>query len=370
MPIRIDSDVNRFKDILKGKVKRDLKKFVSSGNLIGQQGKKKISIPIHTIDLPRFRFGSKGMGGTGMGDGDIGDGMGQGKGKKPGQGDEAGDETGEHELNAEFSPEELAQIMMEELELPKLEDKGKGKVHSERNKYNKIGHNGSESLRHNKRTYKEALKRQISSGVYNPYDPKIIPIKQDKRYRTSSTIDSPEINTLVVYMMDVSGSMGEEQKHIVEAEVFWIDLLLKASYKDIISCFIVHDTEAKEVEREDFFKMSSSGGTRISSAYKLCADIIQKEYPFSEWNIYPFHFSDGDNYGGTDNEECCNILNERLLPNCNVFGYGQVKSNHGSGEFIEILGSKYAGNDKVTTSQIDSEADILKSIKTFFEKGK
>src|SRR5271170_766936 len=118
MPIRIDSDINRFKDILRGRVKRDLKKFVSSGNLIGQQGKKRVSIPIHTIDLPRFRFGSKGMGGVGQGDGDVGDGIGNGKGKKPGKGDKAGDETGEHDLSAEFSPKELAQIMMEELELP------------------------------------------------------------------------------------------------------------------------------------------------------------------------------------------------------------------------------------------------------------
>jgi len=369
MAIRIDSDVNRFKDILRGRVKKDLKKFASSGSLIGQQGKKKITIPIHTIDIPRFRFGSRGMGGTGMGDGDVGDGMGGDKGKKPGEGD-AGEDTGEHDLNAEFTPEELAQILMEHLELPKLEDKGKGKINSEKNKYNKIGHQGSESLRHNKRTYKEALKRQISSGIYNPMDPKIIPIKNDKRYRSSSTIESPDVNTVVIYMMDVSGSMGEEQKRIVEAEVFWIDLFLKASYKDIDSVFIVHDTEAKEVERNDFFKMSSAGGTRISSAYKLCADVIEKEYPFSEYNVYPFHFSDGDNIGGGDNDTCTTILNERVLPNCNVFNYGQVKSNNGSGDFIDILKAKYSDNEKLTTSQIDSENDILTSIKTFFDKGK
>lgn len=368
MPLRIDSDINRFKDILRGRVKNDLKRFVSSGSLIGQQGKKRISIPIHAIDIPRFRFGSKGAGGVGQGDGEAGDPINGGK-KNPGEG-EAGDEKGEHGLEADFSPEELAQIMMEHLELPKLEDKGKGKIHAEKNKYNKISQQGPESLRHYKRTYKEALKRQISSGNYDANDPKIIPIKNDKRFRTFSTQDSPDVNTVVIYMMDVSGSMGKQQKHIVEAEVFWIDLLLKASYKDIESVFIVHDTEAKVVAREEFFKMSSAGGTRISSAYKLCSEIQQKRYPFSEWNIYPFHFSDGDNYGGSDSDECCQLLTEKILPNCNVFNYGQVRSNGGSGEFIDILGAKFADNEKLTRSQIDSEDDILKSIKTFFEKGK
>ena len=38
----------------------------------------------------------------------------------------------------------------------------------------------------------------------------------------------------------------------------------------------------------------------ISSAYKLCAKMIEEDYPPSEWNIYPFHFSDGDNWSGDD----------------------------------------------------------------------
>lgn len=370
MSIRIGSDVNRFKDIIKGKVKNDLKRFASSGTIIGQQGAKSIKIPIHTIDTPRFRFGSKDMGGTGQGNGKPGDGIGDGKGKKPGQGQEAGDETGEHDLSAEFSPEELAKIVMDELELPLLEDKGKGKIHSEKNKYNKIGHQGSESLRHNKRTYKEAMKRQISSGSYNPLDPRIIPIKSDKRYRAASTIESPDINTVVINIIDISGSMGDEQRHLAKAMVFWSDLLLNASYKGIENVFICHDTDAKEVEREDFFKISSGGGTKISSAYKLSAEILQKEYPFSEWNSYVFHFSDGDNYSNEDNVLCSKVLNDNILPNTNMFAYGQIKSYAGSGAFIEHLHQDFGGNDKVALSKIDSEGDIFATIKAFFGKGK
>lgn len=366
MSLKIDSDLGRFKDIIKGKVKTNIGKFISSENLIGQQGNNKIKIPLNNIDLPRFMFGGKG--GVGQGPGDIGDGIGgPGKGK-PGSGD-AGEGEGDHAFSAEFTPEELAQILMDHLELPKLEDKGKGKVSADKSKYNKIGNQGAEGLRHFKRTYKEALKRSISSGSYDPNDPKIIPIKSDKRYKQSSTQDNPDINAVAIYMMDVSGSMEEEQKHIVKSITFWIDLILKASYKDIESVFIIHDMTANEVSREDFFKVSTSGGTQISSAYKMCSDIITERYPFSQWNIYPFHFTDGDNYG-RDNEDACILLKEKLLLNCNSFSYGQVKSAHGSGEFIEYLKKNFADNDRMAISHISETSEILKAIKTFFEKGK
>lgn len=367
MSSRIGDDLGRFKDIIKGRVKNDLKRFVNSQDLIGQQGNKRIKIPIHTIDLPRFSFGGRGTGGPGMGNGDVGDPMdGQGR---PGQG-EAGDGRGDGGLDAEFSPDELAQIMIDHLELPNIENKGKGEIHSEKSKYNQINNNGPEGLRHFKRTYKEALKRSISSGTYNPHDPVVIPIKNDKRYKSYQEQPAPDVNTVVIYMMDCSGSMGTEQKKIVSAEVFWIELLLKKFYKGIESVFIVHDTEAREVSRKDFYRVKSSGGTRISSAYQLCDEVIKKRFPFTEWNVYPFHFSDGDNFGGNDNDKCAEILTELIIPNCNVFSYGQVRSAFGSGEFMGHLAEKFSNNDKVTLSQIDGSDDILKSIKQFFEKGK
>ena len=366
MSFKIGSDVDRFKSIVKNKFKHNLGKFVSSEHLIGQQGNKKITIPISSIDLPRFTYGSL-NGGAGQGDGDEGDPIG-GNGKKSGKG-KAGEGEADH-LMAEFTPEELAQLISDELELPKLEDKGKGKIHAEKNKYNKISNSGSESLRHNKRTFKEALKRDISTGTYNPNEPRIIPIRDDKRYKSASTQETPDVNTAVIYMMDVSGSMGETEKHIVKSEIFWIDLLLKNAYKDIVSVFIVHDTKAREVNREEFFKISSAGGTNISSAYNLCSDIITKRHPFSEWNVYPFHFSDGDNYGNIDNALCKKILSENIIPNCNVFSYGQVKSNAGSGDFLTYLGGEFADNDKVTLSEVENASEIMKSIKAFFEKGK
>ena len=57
--------------------------------------------------------------------------------------------------------------------------------------------------------------------VYEPEDPRIIPIKADKQYRSWNTVEHPEVNAAVIYMMDVSGSMTDEQKEIVRTEAFW-----------------------------------------------------------------------------------------------------------------------------------------------------
>jgi uncharacterized protein len=351
--MKINSDLNRFKNIIRGKVKSNLDKFISSNDLIAQQGNKTIKIPSKYIDLPRFKFGNN--------EGNSSEGS-SGKGK-------AGDETVDHEFTTDFSPEELATLIMEHLNLPDLQDKGKGKVNSKSNKYNSISNVGSEALRHNKRTFKEALKRDISSGTYNPLNPKIIPIRDDKKYKSSSKIDVPETNAAIIYIIDCSGSMTDEYRYFAKAVSFWTDLILRKSYGEIESVFIAHDYAANEINREDFFKISSAGGTLISSAYKLCSKIIQERYNFSEWNNYILHFSDSDNFSDLDNELCIKILKEEILPNCNAFNFGETKSGGQIGDFAKFLIANFEKDTKVSLSRLSNNDDILKTIKVFFEKG-
>ena len=70
-------------------------------------------------------------------------------------------------LEVEVSLEELAEILGDELELPRIEPKGKKNIIQEKARYTSIRRSGPESLRHFKRTYMEALRRQISSSTYN-----------------------------------------------------------------------------------------------------------------------------------------------------------------------------------------------------------
>ena len=354
----IDSDLDRFKNIIKNKVKNNFSKYISSDHIIGQQGGEIVKIPIDRLDLPRFTYASPG--GASSGEGEPGDPL----SSTPGKSGEAGNEKGEHSYSAEFTPEELAQLLGEHLQLPDIQPKGKGKILSEKGKYTDIANEGPEGLRHFKRTYKETLKRAISSGEYDPDDPKFIPIKNDKRYKSVEYKSVPEVNTVIIYIRDISGSITEEMRYIIKSEIFWVDLWLKHQYKNIESRFIVHEMEAKEVNREEFFTISEGGGTLISSAYELVQKMME-EYPFSSWNVYLLQMTDGDNFS-SDNDHALSLLKEKVIKNCNLFSYVQVLSECG---FIKHLLNNFAGSDNISLSHVSNREGILGSIKAIFGKG-
>jgi sporulation protein YhbH len=369
MALRIDPDHRRFRDIVRGKIKQNLKKYVSNGELIGRKGKDVVTIPLPQINIPRFRFGNKGQGGVGQGPGQVGDAVGQGEGNEDGPG-KAGSDPGEHALEVELSLDELAQILGEELKLPRIEPKGKERIITQKDRYVGIRRTGPESLRHFKRTFRQALRREIMTGRYDGARPLIVPVREDRRYRSWKTIPLPQSNAVMIFIMDVSGSMGDEQKEIVRIESFWIDTWLRSQYKGLESRFIIHDAVAKEVDRDTFFRTRESGGTMISSAYKLAAKMIEDEFPPSEWNIYPFHFSDGDNWSVDDTVLCIDILKRDILPKVNLFCYGQVESPYGSGQFLKDLNDHFDESDNLVVSEIKNKEGIMDSIRTFLGTGK
>lgn len=363
----IREDHNRFKDIVRGRIKENFKKYVTHGEMIGKREKDFVKIPVPYIDTPRFKYGSKQQGGVGQGTGQPGDEV---NGEPQDGHGHAGEQPGQHELEVEVSLEDLANILGEELELPRIIPKGRPKQEATKNKYTGISPVGPEGLKHFKASYKRALQRYMSSGIYTPENPAIVPIKGDMRYRSYKVKTQPQAQAVVIYMMDVSGSMGEEQKEIVRLESFWINTWLKKHYKGLETRFIIHDAAAKEVDEKTFFSTSESGGTLISSAYKLCQEIIETDYPVADWNIYPFHFSDGDNWSGEDTRVCMKMLKDFFIPNTNMFGYGQVESKYGSGQFLKDLEREFPNEEKVILSKIESRDKILNSIKDFLGKGK
>src|ERR1043166_9544281 len=128
MGLRIHKDHQRFRQIVKGKIRHDLRKFLTRGELLGKEGKHLISIPVRGIELPHFRYGDNNDGGVGAG-------------KGPG-----GTQPGNHILEVEVSLEELADILGEALKLPRIQPKGKHTITSERDRYSGIRLTGPESL--------------------------------------------------------------------------------------------------------------------------------------------------------------------------------------------------------------------------------
>ncbi|MBI2919790.1 MAG: DUF444 family protein [Planctomycetes bacterium] len=365
---KIEKDYSRFRSIVRGKIKKELRKYITRGELIGKVGRNLVSIPIPQIQIPHFRNGNNPGGGVGQGPGDPGDPV---DGGEPGAQPGAGDMPGEHLVEVDVSLDELAKILGEELALPNIKPKGSRTIQADKEKYTGIARSGPESLRHFKRTYREALKRSIAMGIYDAENPVVTPVRDDKRYRSWKVKEIPQNNAVIVYMMDVSGSMGDEQKEIVRIEAFWIDTWLRSQYKRIECRYIVHDAVAREVDQHTFYHVKESGGTKISSALQLCREIVERDFNPVEWNIYPFHFSDGDNWGSEDTRRCIELLENNIFPVSNIFCYGQVKSAYGSGQFKKDLDEHFGREDgRIITSEIRDREGIYDSIREFLGKGK
>jgi uncharacterized sporulation protein YeaH/YhbH (DUF444 family) len=169
-------------------------------------------------------------------------------------------------------------------------------------------------------------------------------------------------------MMDVSGSMGDQQKELVRLTSFWIDTWLMSQYRGVERRFIIHDAAAREVDRETFFHTRESGGTRISSAYEVCLRLIREEFPPEEFNIYPFHFSDGDNFGN-DNDQAMELLSQ-IVAGVNLFCYGQVEGLYGTGPYLKLLQDNTGEEEKILSAAIQNREDIYDALKIFLGTGK
>ena len=351
---RIQPDVNRFRQIVRGKVRDELRKHLGRQELIGREGKRVVSIPIPHLETPHF----------------VHDPGGQGVGQGDGEGQKAGNEPGQHVLEAEFTIEELATMLGEALELPRIRPKGRDELDSNGGQYSGISNVGPESLRHFRRSYRHALRRMIITGTYDPTRPRVIVDRADRRYRAWKPKPKPSANAVIFYVMDVSGSMGADQKELVRIESFWLDTWIRSHYHGTRSVYIVHDAAAKEVDRETFFRIRESGGTVISSAYELCGRLMVERFPPQDWNLYLFHFTDGENYSRQDTEKCLEMLSGQLLPAVNLFGYGQVESYGTSGDFHEALQSRFADDERVALSRIPDRDAIVVSIKALLGRGR
>lgn len=388
---KIKKDQERLHRLLKDKAREKIKGLIKKGELIGRRGKDTISIPVPEIEIPVFRHGGpRTKGGVGQGDGELGQPVGYDP-NAPESG-EAGEQPGEHILETEFTFEEIAKIIAENLGLPYLESKGKETIEEKKTKYTGIYVVGPESLRHRRRTYKETLKREFS-GLDLPEDAseekcdeelefilndpdRQVPLPPDRRYKSWEIKKEEIASAVMIFMIDVSGSMGEKEKEIVR-NMSWLTriyILGQPRYKKTRLRWIIHDATAKEVDEYEFFHTRESGGTKISSAYRLCRDIIVKDYPLDEWNIYAFHFSDGDNWGGGDTKICVELLKNELLPAVNRFCYGQVESSYGAGAFARDLKNAFPKNPKsklrISSSDLKlKEQDYASAMKKFLKEG-
>ena len=366
-------DQERHRERVRDAIKKNLGSIVSNESIILSDGKRVVKVPIRSLDEYKFRFDYRKKKHVGTGDGNtkVGDVVAregqpdQGPGKGPG----AGDQPGQEYYEAEVDIDEIAALIFEDLHLPYLEDKAKHAVQSKKTRFTEIRRAGVLSNLDKRRSILENIRRrakETGQAQMGPFK------KEDLRYKTWEEQVQYESNAVVIAMMDVSGSMGEFKKYIARSFYFWMVRFLKTKYDQVKIVFVSHHTEAKEVSEEQFFSQGESGGTVVSSAYRLALDVIGERFPPSDWNIYPFHFSDGDNYY-SDNDEAVRLADE-LIKTCNLFGYGEIGEEgassyrRSSGALLSIFKDRLKNQDRFVGVRIDDKVDVYPALKEFFGK--
>ncbi|MFD2671385.1 sporulation protein YhbH [Marinicrinis sediminis] len=355
-------DQSRHQKKVKEAIKQNLSDLIANENIILSKGKQIVKIPIRSLDEYRFRYNyNKGKHvGQGDGESEVGDVLGRDpeSAQKSGKGPGAGDQPGEDYYEAEVPLEEVESMLFEELELPHLQQKEKQNITTDQPVFHDIRKKGIFSNLDKKKTILENLKRNARSG--KPVIENITP--DDLRFKTWQIVEKPQSNAVIIAMMDTSGSMGQFEKYIARSFFFWMTRFLRHKYESVEIAYIAHHTEAKEVSEEHFFTKGESGGTICSSAYIKALQLIEERYPAKFYNIYPIHFSDGDNLT-SDNEKCVKYIHE-LLHHTNLFGYGEVNQYNRSSTLMSAY--RNLNHPKFQHCIIREKGEVLKALRAFF----
>ena len=390
-------DARRHREKQREAIRKQLPEIISEESIITRGRGKTVRVPIRSISIPQFRPGSRkkeggkgdaGEGGVGIGQGSSrpGDVIGRRPAPNQGPGGEAGDEAGEEIIESEIELEELISMMLEDLGLPRLEKKDVAELEVELGfKIRGIKKSGPRPLMDSRRSSRtpfgrffaflqilmdqtgrdelacfhalkqaggdlsEAVKLLEDSGFQgteSEVEPFGIYQRGDLRFHGIREDTQQQSNAVVLAMMDVSGSMTTMKKYVARSLLFWLSEFLRTIYQRVEIRFIIHHSAARLVPEEEFFHTMESGGTRCASAYELANGLIDSQYPTNMWNVYAFHFSDGEDFAPEDSMSEAKKLFKKGI---NMFGYGEIHVDENYRSYGNLLPSF-----KETFSLVDS----------------
>ena len=323
-------DRRRHRQLVEKSIKENLGDILSEESIIGEGKNKKFKIPIRGIKEYQFIYGknSKGVA-TGTGEEKRGEKIASGKPKSGNGKDRAGNEEGEDIYETEITLEEILDYIVEDLDLPNLDRKKYSDILVEasgkKRGYQKYGINprlAKKKTVMSKIARKQGRKRALKEAGLEEEIERFPFKEEDLRYYKVKKKPKRESNAVMIFIMDVSGSMDNSKKYLARSFFFVLSKFLRKKYNNIAFEFVSHTTVAKHVDEDEFFHKAESGGTYISSGLNMALEIIKVKYPPTMWNIYPVYASDGDNWS-EDNENAVKAVKE-LCKVSNMFGYAEL----------------------------------------------
>ncbi len=359
----------RFIKRVKAQIKEAVDKAVRGRAVADVDKGETITIPTKGISEPTFRHARKGGRRdrvfTGNREFLTGDKIDKPKESEGGAGGKEGSDSGEAEDTFQFalSREEFLDLFFEDLELPDLVKRDLKNIHELKFRRAGFARTGSPTNISLRRTMQHSIgrrialkrpkEREISIRLEEIFEleklsePTLVELARlkalhaeieeierkrrviayidplDIRYNYFQPRPEPNVKAVMFCLMDTSASMGEREKDLAKRFFVLLHLFLKRQYEKIDVVFIRHTHKSAEVDEEEFFYSTESGGTVVSTALTEMDRVLKDRYPVSEWNIYAAQASDGENYSG-DSANCTKLLNETLMPMCQYFAYIEI----------------------------------------------
>jgi uncharacterized protein len=353
----------RHNDKVRDAVKQHLPQIVAGADVL-TGGASTVRVPVRMLEHYRFKLRTPGeQQGVGQGQAKPGDRIGrpQDSDNQRGQG---GNEDGGIQYTLEFRIDDIVDWLWEEMQLPNLEAKA-GKSRDDDWTREGWDRRGARSRLDRRRSLKESIKRrgvQTSAGQDSPSF-----TDDDLRYRQLAKREQPATQAVVILLLDVSGSMGERERQISKTFFFWAIQGLRRQYRQLDLVFVAHTSDAWEFQEEEFFRVSGTGGTVASAGLKKVREIIDERFSPSQYNVYLFYASDGENFP-SDQPQAALAL-EDIAKDCNYSGFLEVAPLAGTipdSEIGKLFLDLARHKDKVGAFRVNGTDDIWNAVRHFF----
>ena len=347
-------------------VKQRVREYVTGPDVLSRAQGGTVLVPVRLLEHARFRLRDpESESGAGQGAGEPGQVL---RPAQPQPGEDAGDRrggTGEGEVKfvLELKVDDFIDWLWEEMKLPELKPKQSPVAEDDDFVREGWDKRGARSRLDRRRTVKEAVKRRAVQERPVPFT------DDDLRFRQLVRRPKPATNAVVIFALDVSGSMGETERQLAKTFFFFAMQGVRRQYPKVETVFIAHTVNAWEFSEEDFFHTSGTGGTACSSAFNLAYDVLHSRYDPARYNSYVFYASDGEN--ASDDHEAAGSAVGRLVPELNYLGYVELRTSHGISlqtEMSSILGELQSQYPAIGIRQVASQDDVWAALREFFQQ--
>jgi len=356
----------RHNEKVRDAVRQHLPQIVAGADVLSG-GASTVRVPVRMLEHYRFKLrNSNEQQGVGQGQAKAGDRIGRPQQESEQQRGQGGNEEGGIQYTLEFRIDDIVDWLWEEMQLPNLEARA-GKAKEDDWTREGWDRRGARSRLDRRRSLKESIKRrgvQSASGAESPSF-----TDDDLRYRQLSKREQPAMQAVVILLLDVSGSMGERERQISKTFFFWAIQGLRRQYRHLDLVFVAHTSEAWEFQEEEFFRVTGTGGTVASAGLKKVHEIIDARYSPSQYNVYLFYASDGENFP-SDQPQAHAALDE-LIGDCNYAGFLEVAPLAGhapDSEIGKLFLNLAEGTDNVGAFRVSGTDDIWGAVRHFFAR--